>query len=59
MGMAYNIGNIGIQLSVSGSAYNYLPGECPNLDSLLIKMDNIIRNIKANGGNSMASVTNI
>ena len=59
MGMAYNIGNIGIQLSVSGSAYNYLPGECPNLDSLLIKMDNIIRNIKANGGNSIASVTNI
>lgn len=59
MGMAYNIGNIGIQLSVSGSTYNYLPGECPNLDSLLIKMDNIIRNIKANGGNSMASVTNI
>lgn len=59
MGMAYNIGNIGIQLSVSGSAYNYLPGECSNLDSLLIKMDNIIRNIKANGGNSMASVTNI
>lgn len=59
MGMAYNIGNIGIQLSVSGSAYNYLPSECPNLDSLLIKMDNIIRNVKANGGNSMASVTNI
>ncbi len=59
IGMAYNVGNIGIQLSVSGCAYNYLPGECSSLDSLLIKMDNTIRNIKKNGGNSIASVTNI
>lgn len=59
LGMAYNIGNIGIQLSVSGSVYNYLPGDCSNLNSLLVKMDNTIRNIKKNGGNSIASVTNI
>lgn len=59
MGMAYNIGNIGIQLSVSGCAYNYLPGECSNLDSLLIKMNNVIRNIKKNGGNSISGITNI
>lgn len=59
MGMAYNVGNIGIQLSVSGCAYNYLPGECSNLDSLLIKMNNVIRNIKKNGGNSISGITNI
>lgn len=59
IGMAYSVGNIGIQLSVSGCAYNYLPGDCSSLDSLLVKMNNTIRNIKKNGGNSMASVTNI
>lgn len=59
IGMAYSAGNIEIQLSVSGCAYNYLPGDCSNLDSLLIKMNNTIRNIKKNGGNSIASVTNI
>lgn len=56
MGMAYSIGNIGIQLSVSGSIYHYLPGDCPNLNTVLIRMDNVIRGIKSNGGNSILTV---
>lgn len=56
LGRAYSIGNIGIQLSVSGSTYHMLPGDCANLNAVLIRMDNVIRNIKRNGGNSIADV---
>lgn len=57
LGQVYSIGNIGVQLSVSGSVYHCLPGDCPNLSSVLIKMDNAIRSIKNNGGNSILNVT--
>ena len=52
----YSIANIGIQLTVTGCRYHYLPGECANLNALLVKTDNIIRNAKRNGGNSLQNV---
>ncbi|MBQ7783727.1 MAG: GGDEF domain-containing protein [Oscillospiraceae bacterium] len=52
----FSIANIGIQLTVTGCRYHYLPGECANLNALLVKTDNIIRNAKRNGGNSLQNV---
>jgi len=52
----YTIANIGIQLTVTGCRYHYLPGECANLNALLVKTDNVIRNAKRNGGNTLQNV---
>lgn len=55
----YNIFNIGTQLTVSGSTYHYLPGDCLNVASLLVKMDNVMREAKRNGGNAVYPVIGI
>jgi len=55
----FNVYNIGVQLSASGSVYHYLPGDCLNVASLLVKLDNVMRNIKMNGGNAVAPVVGI
>lgn len=55
----YNVFNIGTQLTASGSVYHYLPGDCLNVSSLLVKMDNVMRNVKLNGGNAVAPVVGI
>lgn len=52
----FSVANIGIQLPVTGCRYHYLPGECANLNALLLKIDNTIRNAKRNGGNSLQDV---
>lgn len=59
MSSVYNVANIGIQLTASGSTYHCLHGECMNLSSLLVKMDNVLRNAKRNGGNTIMSVVGI
>lgn len=55
----YNIFNIGSQLTASGSTYHYLPGDCLNVASLLVKMDNVMREAKRNGGNAVYPVMGI
>ncbi len=55
----FNVFNIGVQLTASGSVYHYLPGDCLNVASLLVKMDNVMRNVKLNGGNAVAPVVGI
>ena len=55
----YNVFNIGVQLTTSGSIYHYLPGDCLNVSSLLVKLDNVMRDAKRNGGNAVYQVTGI
>ena len=55
----FNVFNIGVQLTASGSVYHYLPGDCLNVASLLVKMDNAMRGVKMNGGNAVVAVTGI
>ncbi|MCR5166234.1 MAG: GGDEF domain-containing protein [Oscillospiraceae bacterium] len=59
MGSIYTINNLGVQLTASGSVYHYLPGDCGDLNALLAKLDNVLRNVKRNGGNGIAEVTGI
>lgn len=59
MTSVYNVANIGIQLTASGSTYHCLRGECMNLSALLVKMDNVLRNAKRNGGNTIMTVVGI
>lgn len=55
----YNVANVGIQLPCSGCTYHYIAGECANLSAVLVKMDNVIRNVKRNGGNMVVPVVNM
>ena len=48
-----------VQLTVSGAAYHYLPGDCLNVNSLLVKLDTTMRNAKMNGGNMVNTVVNM
>lgn len=59
MSQPYTINNLVVQRTVSGCTYHYLAGECTNLNALLIKMDNVIRNVKINGGNAIYPVMGI
>ena len=52
----YTISNIGLQLSATGSFYNYHARECANLSALLVKMISGIRQGKARGGNVLITV---
>ena len=45
------VANLNIQLSATGCVYHYLAGEALNLDGILIRMNNVIRNGKRSGGN--------
>ena len=59
MSGAYDIMNLTVQLTTSGAVYHYLPGDCLNVNSLLVKLDTAMRSVKMNGGNMITSVVNI
>ena len=59
MASPYTILNLTVQLTVSGSTYHYLAGDCLNVNSLLVKMDNVLRNAKRAGGGQIFQVMNI
>ena len=59
MSGVYNVLNIGVQLSASGSVYHYSAGDVLNVSSLLVRLDNVMRNVKRNGGNAFAEVVNM
>ena len=56
MTSSYNIANLVVQLTASGSIYHYQPGDCLNTSSLLVKLDSVLRNVKRNGGNAVFEV---
>ncbi|MDO4863883.1 MAG: GGDEF domain-containing protein [Ruminococcus sp.] len=55
----YTVLNLTVQLTASGAAYHYLPGDCLNVNSLLVKLDTTMRNAKMNGGNMVNTVVNM
>ncbi len=55
----FNIANLQVQLTASGAVYHYLPGDCLNVDGVLIRLDNTIREAKAQGGNQVLIVNQI
>ena len=55
----YDVLNLTVQLPTSGSVYHYLPGDCLNVNSLLVKLDTAMRNAKLNGGNMINTVVDI
>jgi len=59
MSSPFTVLNITVQLTVSGAAYHYLPGDCLNVNSLLVKLDTTMRNAKMNGGNMVNTVVNM
>ena len=59
MSSPYDVLNLAVQLPCSGAVYHYLPGDCLNVNSLLVKLDTAMRNAKLNGGNMISTVMNI
>ena len=59
MSAPYTVLNLSVQLTVSGAMYHYLPGDCLNVNSLLVKLDTTMRNAKMNGGNMINTVVNM
>ena len=59
MSSPYEVLNITVQLTASGAVYHYLPGDCLNVNSLLVKLDTAMRNAKLNGGNMVNTVVDI
>ena len=59
MSQPYDVMNLSVQLTASGAVYHYLPGDCLNVNSLLVKLDTTMRGIKMNGGNAVTSVMNM
>ena len=59
MSSPYEVLNINVQLPCSGAVYHYLPGDCLNVNSLLVKLDTAMRNAKMNGGNMINNVMNM
>jgi diguanylate cyclase (GGDEF)-like protein len=55
----YTVLNLTVQLTASGAAYHYLPGDCLNVNSLLMKLDTTMRAAKMNGGNMVNTVMNM
>ena len=55
----FEVLNLNVQLPCSGAVYHYLPGDCLNVNSLLVKLDTAMRNAKMNGGNMVNTVMNI
>ncbi len=53
------IEGITVQCTASGSIYHYLPNDCLNVSSLLLKMDNVMHNAKRNGGNMIYVVNSL
>ena len=59
MSSPYEVLNLNVQLPCSGALYHYLPGDCLNVNSLLVKLDTAMRNAKMNGGNMINNVMNM
>ena len=59
MSSPYEVLNLTVQLPCSGAVYHYLPGDCLNVNSVLVKLDTAMRNAKMNGGNMINTVVNI
>ncbi|MBR3268800.1 MAG: diguanylate cyclase [Oscillospiraceae bacterium] len=59
MASPYTVFNLTVQLTVSASTYHYVAGDCLNVNSLLVKMDNALRNAKRQGGAQIHQVMNI
>ena len=59
MSSPFEVLNLAVQLPCSGAVYHYLPGDCLNVNSLLVKLDTAMRNAKMNGGNMISTVMNI
>lgn len=59
MSSPYEVLNLAVQLPCSGAVYHYLPGDCLNVNSLLVKLDTALRNVKMNGGNMINTVVNM
>jgi diguanylate cyclase (GGDEF)-like protein len=59
MSSPFEVLNLAVQLPCSGAVYHYLPGDCLNVNSLLVKLDTAMRNAKLNGGNMISTVMNI
>ena len=59
MSSPYTVFNLTVQLSVSASTYHYVAGDCLNVNSLLVKMDNALWNAKRQGGGQIHQVMNI
>lgn len=55
----FTVLNLTVQLTASGAAYHYLPGDCLNVNSLLVKLDTTMRSAKMNGGNMVNTVVNM
>lgn len=59
LGDWYTVLNLNVQLTASGSTYHYLPGDCMDVNALLVKLDNVLRDAKRNGGNMVLQVVGI
>ncbi|MDE7138315.1 MAG: GGDEF domain-containing protein, partial [Ruminococcus sp.] len=59
MSSPVTIESIMVQCTASGSIYHYLPNDSLNVSSLLIKMDNVMHNVKRNGGNAVYVVNSL
>ena len=59
MSSPFEVLNLSVQLPCSGAVYHYLPGDCLNVNSLLVKLDTAMRSAKMNGGNMINTVVNI
>ena len=59
MSAPFTVFNLTVQLSVSASTYHYVAGDCLNVNSLLVKLDNALRNAKRQGGGQIHQVMNI
>jgi len=55
----YTVFNLTVQLPVSASTYHYVAGDCLNVNSLLVKLDNALRNAKRQGGGQIHQVMNL
>lgn len=59
MNAPYTIFNLTVQLTVTAASYHYLAGDCLNINSLLVKMDNVIRSAKRSGGGQIVPVSDL
>jgi len=59
MNAPYTIFNLTVQLTVSAAHYHYMAGDCLNVNSLLVKLDNVIRNAKRSGGGQILPVSDL
>ena len=59
MGEPYEIANIVIQTTTSGSVYHYLPNDSISVNALLIKMDTALHDAKRNGGNVVYTINSM